>query len=140
MDLKQETENAPISETCDNNVDDNADGMIATVSDEGCAPTSTNTNAIITDTTNSDTNANTTDTTNSDTNANTTDTNTNTNTNTNTTDTNENSIANTTETNTNTTTSPPASETCDIGADNILMVLLPLSVMKAVLLYYGTGL
>ena len=31
VDLKQETENAPISETCDNNVDDNADGMIATV-------------------------------------------------------------------------------------------------------------
>ena len=80
VDLKQEIENAPISETCDNNVDDNADGMIATVSDEGCAPTTTNTNAIITDTsTNSDTNTNTTDAnTNSDTNTNTTDANTNT--------------------------------------------------------------
>ena len=86
MDLKQEIESAPISETCDNNVDDNTDGMIATVSDEGCAPTTTNANAIITDTTNSDTNANTTDTTNSDTNTNTTDT-TNSDTNTNTTDT-----------------------------------------------------
>jgi hypothetical protein len=95
VDLKQETENALISETCGNNVDDNADGMIATSSDEGCAPTTTNTNAVITDiSTNSDTNANTTDTTYSDTNANTTDV------------------------NTNTTTTPPASETCDIGADN----------------------
>ena len=103
-------------------------------SDEGCAPTTTNTNAIITDTTNSDTNTNTTDTTNSDTNTNTTDA-TNSDTNTNTTDANTNNIANTTDantnnmhtihanttdanTNTNTTTSPPASETCDIGADN----------------------
>ena len=139
VDLKQETENAPISETCGNNVDDNVDGMIATVSDEGCAPTST-TNAIITDTTNSDTNANTTDTTNSDTNANTTDTNTNTNTNTNTTDTNENSIVNTTETNTNTTTSPPASETCDIGADNSTDGTIASTSNEGCTPYYGTGL
>ena len=74
--------------------------MIATASDEGCAPT-TNTNAIITDTSaNSDTNANTTDTTNSDTNANTTDT-TNSDTNANTTDTtNSDTNANTTDANT----------------------------------------
>jgi hypothetical protein len=91
--LKQEqAANLEISETCDNGVDDNGSGTIATAYDEGCAPT-TNTSA------------------------NTTDTNTNTNTNANTTNTNTN--ANTTNTNTNaSTTTPPASEICDIGADN----------------------
>jgi hypothetical protein len=62
-------------------------------------------------------NVNTTDSsTNSDTDTNTTDSSTNNIANT--TDASTNNIANTTDANTNTTTTPPASETCDIGADN----------------------
>ena len=39
--LKQETENVPISETCNNNIDNNPDGMITTTSEEQCTPTET---------------------------------------------------------------------------------------------------
>jgi hypothetical protein len=92
--LKQEAETAPISETCDNNVDGNANDMIATVSDEDCAFIPS-TNDIIDTSTISDTSANFTNiSTNSDPNTNFTDS----------------------RTNTNTTT--PTSGTCDIGTDN----------------------
>ena len=116
--LKQETETASISETCDNNE------MIATVSDEDCASTIT-TNDIIDSGTNTDTNF-TNISTNIDTNTNTTDSSTNANTTTPTSgncdegadNSTDSIIASTNNENCTPTTPEPVSDTCSNGVDN----------------------